>query len=128
MKKLLLTAVSAALLWGQNPNAESLLNEFKTQGGGPFDAKRGEAAWMQENLIKGEKMSCVTCHGKDLTQGGKHYTSGEAIDPMAPSVTKTRFSDLKHTRKWFKRNCKEVYGRECTPQEKGDFMLFILSK
>lgn len=125
MKSFLILLALAGALWAQKPSVELLLQEY---GGGPFDAKRGETLWKSEQLIEGEKMSCVTCHGGDLTKGGKHYKSGEAIDPMAPSVTKTRFDDPKHTRKWFKRNCKEVFGRECTPQEKGDFMLFILSK
>ena len=114
----------AATLWARQP-AEELLSLY---GPGPFDAARGEKMWNETHMIKGEKMSCTTCHGADLSKGGKHYKSGEPIDPMAPSVTATRFDDPKHTRKWFKRNCKEVLGRECTPQEKGDFMLFILSK
>ena len=30
--------------------------------------------------------------------------------------------------KWFKRNCKQVLGRECTPAEKGDFITFMMSQ
>jgi hypothetical protein len=29
--------------------------------------------------------------------------------------------------KWFKRNCKDVLDRECTVQEKADFVAFLIS-
>ena len=38
------------------------------------------------------------------------------------------YTDPEHIEKWFTRNCKWTLGRECTPQEKGDFLLMIRSK
>jgi len=29
--------------------------------------------------------------------------------------------------KWFKRNCKDVLARECTAQEKADFVAFLIA-
>ncbi|MGZ3790026.1 MAG: DUF1924 domain-containing protein, partial [Bacteriovorax sp.] len=29
--------------------------------------------------------------------------------------------------KWFKRNCNDVLERVCTPQEKGDFVKYMMS-
>ncbi|TBR21868.1 MAG: DUF1924 domain-containing protein, partial [Candidatus Nitrosotenuis sp.] len=36
--------------------------------------------------------------------------------------------DPKFVEKWFKRNCKETLERECTPQEKGDFLAYLSGK
>jgi hypothetical protein len=30
--------------------------------------------------------------------------------------------------KWFKRNCNEVLGRDCSAQEKGDWLSFMLGQ
>ena len=125
---LLISLLAAALYAGQFPAAETLLEEYKQAGAGPFSAAAGEKLWFVKNTVKGQERSCVSCHTADLTKGGKHAKSGEAIDPMAPSVQTDRFRDIKHTQKWFKRNCKWVFERECTPQEKGDYLMFILSK
>ena len=51
--------------------------------------------------------------------------TGKVIDPMAPSVNPKRFTDAKEIEKWFKRNCTWTVGRECTPQEKGDFLSYL---
>jgi hypothetical protein len=44
---------------------------------------------------------------------------------MAVSANPDRFTDAAKTEKWFKRNCKEVTGAECTPAEKADFVAFL---
>ena len=40
-------------------------------------------------------------------------------------VNGKRLTSIKDIRKWLKRNCKWTLDRECTPQEKGDFLSFI---
>jgi cytochrome c553 len=92
-----------------------------------FDAKRGEKLWHKKfpGKKEGKTRDCTACHGKDLTTGGKHVRTGKPIDPMAPSVNKERFTKLKKIKKWFKRNCKWVMGRECTNQEKGDILTYL---
>ena len=47
---------------------------------------------------------------------------------MAPSVNPKRLTDRSKIEKWFKRNCKWTLGRECTPQEKGDILTFLLAQ
>jgi len=44
---------------------------------------------------------------------------------MSPVTTPTRLPDNQKIEKWFKRNCKWTFGRECTLQEKGDLILFM---
>jgi hypothetical protein len=44
---------------------------------------------------------------------------------MAPSVNSERLTDPKFIEKWFRRNCIQTLGRECTPQEKGDVLTYL---
>jgi hypothetical protein len=47
---------------------------------------------------------------------------------MSMKVNAERFTDVKKIEKWFKRNCKDAWGRECTVQEKADFLTFLLAQ
>ena len=44
---------------------------------------------------------------------------------MARSVNPERLTEVKKLNKWFLRNCKWTYGRECTAQEKGDILVWL---
>jgi hypothetical protein len=134
MKKFyVLFALTGALLlttgaWA-TPATDELFARYKYQGASNFDADRGMKNWNKEGKGEdGEPMSCTTCHGKDLGKQGKHHKTGKIIEPMAPSVNAERLTDVKKIEKWFKRNCKDAWGRECTAQEKGDFLKFLLTK
>ncbi len=92
-----------------------------------FSAERGKKFYLAENTTsKGEKLSCATCHTPDPKKSGK-TKAGKPIDPMAVSANSKRYTDKAKVEKWFKRNCKDVYDRECTPLEKGDFITFMKS-
>lgn len=111
------------------PATDELFARYKSEGAAGFDAERGNKSWHKETKsAEGEMMSCSTCHGQDLGKQGKHHKTGKVIEPMAPSANKERFTDAKKIEKWFKRNCNDVLARECTAQEKGDFLKFLLSK
>ena len=93
-----------------------------------FSAARGQALHTQSfSGGKPDTPSCTTCHGKD-TRGPGRAPSGKTIEPLAVSVTPTRYTDPAKVEKWFKRNCTEVLGRECTPQEKGDWLTFVITQ
>lgn len=93
-----------------------------------FSAKRG-SAFFHETHTGGhpETRSCTVCHTQDVRARGR-TRAGKMIEPMAVSRTPTRFTDLAKDEKWFFRNCRTVLGRECTPQEKGDFIAFMASQ
>jgi Tfp pilus assembly protein PilX len=117
-----LFAVGAA----QAATVDERLAEYQRQGAKNFSAQAGEALWNKEfPAADGKPRSCATCHGRNLGETGKHAETGKAIEPMRPAANAKRLTDAKHIEKWFLRNCKWTYGRECTPQEKGDFLVFI---
>jgi len=108
-------------------SADGLLSDYQNAGAGPFSAEAGAAAWQKKHSADSQptERSCSLCHGTDLSQPGKHAKTGKAIKPMSTAANPERLSDPKKTEKWFRRNCRWTLGRECTAQEKGDFVRFF---
>jgi cytochrome c553 len=105
---------------------DKAFNIYKGTENLSFDANRGKELWNKKRIDEaGKERTCHTCHTKDLTQAGKHIKTGKKIEPLAPSVNNERFTELKKIKKWFKRNCKWTFGRECTNQEKGDILTYL---
>lgn len=103
-----------------------LMAHYQKAGGKDFSAERGKSFWLAEHVAdSGVRMNCVTCHGNDLAKPGKHNKSGKIIEPMASSVNPERYTDMEKVEKWFTRNCKQVLGRECSAQEKGDVLRYL---
>ena len=110
---------------------DDLINHYaaqvksETQSFAGFDSNRGKDLFLKE-FTTGKKAtpSCTSFHTNNTTQSGK-TRAGKPIEPMAVSVNPTRYQTLKKVEKWFRRNCKSVLGRECTPTEKGDFLSFM---
>ncbi|MDY6891042.1 MAG: DUF1924 domain-containing protein [Pseudomonadota bacterium] len=119
-------ALSTPLLLGtqavQAGNAvDQLLERYRDAGVTQTDPAQGKALWTRE--VEGR--SCISCHAADPRLAGKHQRTGKVIEPMAPSVNAERLSEVKKIRKWFYRNCKWTLGRECTAQEKADFLVWL---
>lgn len=89
-----------------------------------FDSSRGQALYMKQHS---SDWSCATCHTQDPKMSGEHCETHKQIQPIAPATNPERFKDAAKVEKWFKRSCKDVLGRECTAQEKGDFITYLLS-
>ncbi len=115
---LLALAVTTA---SANPVLQALLEEYQLIGAGPFSSKAGQMLWSHE--VNGR--SCTSCHSASARAGGKHNRTGKTIKPMAPSAYAQRMTDRKKTEKWFLRNCRWTFSRECTPQEKGDLLSWL---
>jgi cytochrome c553 len=97
---------------------------YAAQAGSPTDASRGQAFFTQTH---GQEWSCASCHGKSPTQDGRHASTGKTIAPLAPAFNADRFTDAAKTEKWFRRNCKDVAGRECTAAEKADVLAWLVT-
>ncbi|MBK1723208.1 DUF1924 domain-containing protein [Thiocystis violacea] len=91
------------------------------------DPAAGKAGWIKEyaQTDGSPARSCATCHGRDLTQAGRHAKTGKTIEPMAPSVNPQRLTDQKKVDKWLLRNCNWTLGRECSATEKADFIAYL---
>jgi hypothetical protein len=84
--------------------------------GQTFFATQGPKAW-----------SCSSCRGATPTGMGKHASTGKTIQPLAPAANAERFTDVAKTEKWFRRNCNDVLGRECTSGEKADVLAWLMT-
>ena len=118
--------LSTATLAG--PREDILAKYAEAAKSAGFTAARGQALHTQ-NFTGGkpDTPSCTTCHGKDTRAAGR-TPAGKPIDPVAVSAAPTRYTDAAKVEKWFKRNCTEVLGRECTAQEKGDWLTFVIGQ
>ncbi|QWD61165.1 DUF1924 domain-containing protein [Polynucleobacter sp. MWH-UH35A] len=100
-----------------------LLKSYEVQSG-KASASKGEQFF---NAIHGKEWSCASCHENPPNHETKHIVTGKAIKPLAPSANPARFTDEAKVDKWFKRNCNDVLGRECSAQEKADVLAWLMS-
>ena len=129
MKKLSLISAGVALLAVLCSSANAItateqLAASTAQAGAPAQAARGQTLFSSKH---GKEWSCSSCHTATPTVEGKHATTGKAIAPMAPAFNPERFADAAKAEKWFRRNCNDVMGRECTAGEKADILAWLLS-
>lgn len=93
-----------------------------------FSAARGKT--LHGHSFAGGKPdtpACTSCHGKEARSAGRN-PAGKTIEAMALSASPSRYTDRAKVEKWFKRNCNEVLGRECSPLEKGDWLTFMIGQ
>ena len=88
-------------------------------------ARRGAELYSRRFAVSDKMPACTACHTDSPVQPGQHAVTGKAIKPLAPRAEAARFSDPAKTEKWFRRNCTEVLGRECSAAEKADFVQFL---
>ena len=135
MKAALLTGTLAvALAFAAPTNASPLLDQYAQEAktASPefkgFTADRGEMLFSSRYTTgKPETPSCTSCHSDNPSKAGL-TRAGKAIEPMAASASPQRYTDPSKVEKWFRRNCNSVLGRNCTAQEKGDFITFMLTQ
>ena len=115
-----------------------------------FDAERGRSFYMQKHAVEGVgALSCSSCHRKDprerilrhrvevpcrachVINDADHPAPKDAkkrvIEPFAPSANPERFTEYGRAEDYFFTNCRMLLRRECTAQEKGDLLTWLLS-
>lgn len=118
---ILLAAFAAATAQAATP--AQLLSGYPAQGAVASPA-RGQQFF---TTTHGREWSCASCHGAVPAQAGKHAGTGKAITALAPAFNAERFTDPARVEKWFRRNCNDVAGRECTSAEKADVLAWLLT-
>jgi len=124
-----LSLTLAAIMALLSPTAHAItpaeqLAAYSAQAGTPAQAARGEQFFTTKH---GKDWSCASCHTASPTVDGKHASTGKLISPMAPAFNPQRFTDTAKTEKWFRRNCNDVVGRECSAAEKADVLAWLLT-
>lgn len=91
-----------------------------------FSAQRGEVLFRTQ-WAGGDARTpaCTACHTGNPKGPGQNAKTGRPIEPVAVSVNPKRFTDPAEVEKQFGRDCKNVLGRACTAQEKGDYITFM---
>jgi len=117
-------AACIAVLPAQATSPKEQMDAYAAQSGQAPQAARGQEFFIAKH---GHEWACASCHTDKPTVEGKHASTGKTIKPMAPAVNAERFSDAAKTEKWFRRNCNDVVGRECTPAEKADVIAWLLT-
>jgi len=133
MKKLLSLLALTSLMYAEpideliSSLEKEVLQEDQSFKG--FSKTRGEKVFTTAHKgKKGDIISCASCHTNDFTKKGKHHFTGEELPALARSVNPKAFTDVRHVNKWLRRNFKDVYNRLGTPKEKGDVLVYMLSK
>jgi hypothetical protein len=122
------TALAAAMNAQQKSVYDQYVSAAKTADPAfkEFNPKQGETFFREKHTGgKPETPVCTECHTTDLTKKGQ-TRAGKDIEPMAASVNPKRYTDPADVEKWFKRNCNDVVGRECTVTEKGNVLSYLL--
>lgn len=101
-----------------------ILNGYAAQSGAAPVPANGQQFFTTRH---GHEWSCATCHGVTPTGAGQHAATGKTIAPLAPAFNPERFTDPAKTEKWFRRNCGDVVGRECTASEKADVLSWLMT-
>ncbi|MFG6433522.1 DUF1924 domain-containing protein [Roseateles sp. LYH14W] len=101
-----------------------LLRTYSAQAGAAPQPARGQQFF---NASHGREWRCASCHGAVPNQAGRHAATGKSIAPLAPAFNPERFTDPAKAEKWFRRNCNDVAGRECTAAEKADVLSWLLT-
>ena len=109
-------------VWALDP--VSLEKQYASDAKQSASSIRGEKFFTSK---QGKEWSCASCHGVPPTKEGKHAATDKSISPLAPAYNAKRFTDEAKVNKWFKRNCNDVLGRECTAQEKADVLAWLMT-
>ena len=121
-----LALVAAACGPAQAMDAAELLAIYTKQAGSPPVPERGQKLFTTD-FGRDLGLSCSSCHGPVPVRVGKDAVTEKPIAPLAPAANPKRFTDRSKVENWFRLNCKDFVGRECTAAEKADVLAWLIS-
>jgi hypothetical protein len=119
-----LTAAGAHAGIARSETPSRILEQYVAQSGSDPSPARGRQLFVGSHA---RDWRCGTCHGDVPTAGGIHVVTKKPIAPLAPGADRSRFTDLAKSDKWFRRNCNDVLGRECSSAEKADVLSWLIT-
>lgn len=128
-KTILLLAALVAVPTARAATPAALLDDYRGEAAARTRSYAGPSGARGDVLFhaRGRDWSCASCHTADPRQPGRHEVTGKPIKPLAPAANPARFTDAAKAEKWFKRNCNDTLGRECTAGEKADLLAYLVS-
>ncbi|MBA4178115.1 MAG: cytochrome C [Leptothrix sp. (in: Bacteria)] len=105
---------------------DELLAAYVAQAKQPASAERGQKLFTT-NFGRDLGFSCSSCHGAEPVKLGRDQVTEKSIQPLAPAFNPVRFTDKTKTDTWFRLNCRDVVGRDCTAAEKADVLSWLLT-
>lgn len=131
MKAVALILLALAAPFAQAATPTELLTAYRAEAarstpGYQPSAGLGEHLYNRRFGVSEKMPSCTSCHTSNPAGAGRHAVTDKAIKPLAPAASAERFTDPRKVEKWFRRNCTEVVGRECSAAEKADFIAFVM--
>jgi hypothetical protein len=125
LRRTMLAVLTAAAPWlADAATPGEMLVGYSTKAGAPAAPERGREFFTTRH---GREWSCSSCHGEVPVQPGRHAATGKPIGALASAANAERFTDAAKVEKWFRRNCNDVLGRECSPAEKADVIAWLIS-
>lgn len=119
-----LAGLLVAALPAQADSPAQILAAYSASAGSPAVVARGQQFF---NATHGRDWQCASCHGAVPVQAGKHAATAKPIAALAPAASDQRFTDPSKVEKWFRRNCNDVVGRECSAAEKADVLAWLIT-
>ena len=103
-----------------------LLADYSARAGAAAQPERGQRLFTTRGGRELD-LSCSSCHTSVPSRIGTHALSDKPIPPLAPAFNKERFTDKSKVERYFRLNCTEVLGRDCTAAEKADVLSWLLT-
>jgi hypothetical protein len=121
-----LALAAACLLPAHAGTPAELLAVYTAQAGSPPVPERGQKLF-NTNFGRDLGLSCGSCHGAVPVGAGKDQITDKKIAPLAPAANAKRFTDRAKVENWFRLNCKDFVGRECSAAEKADVLAWLMT-
>lgn len=90
-------------------------------------AEAGKTFYTRKIVVKGKEISCSSCHTENPAAEGKNVETGKSIKALSPVSNPARFSNLDKVEENFTKHCIDVRGKDCSAQEKADYITYLLS-
>lgn len=92
-----------------------------------LSADAGRTLYTKRRSWSSKDVSCSSCHTDNPANEGKHNETGKPIKPLALSANPNRFTNAKKVEINFSKHCMDLYKKDCSAQDKGDFLVYLMS-
>lgn len=123
---LLAVLAGLGLSAAQAATPAELLTAYEAQAKAPGSPERGQQLFTK-NFGRELGFSCSSCHGAEPVNNGRDQVTEKSIRPLAPAFNAQRFTDKSKVDTWFRLNCTDVVGRDCSAAEKADVLSWLLT-